>query len=54
MLRGCDRLGLLDDDHGFTVDLLRRAFLSFDDYIGRRIGRVARLPLSGVAIVGHL
>jgi hypothetical protein len=51
LLRGSDGLGLLDDDHGLAVDLLRRAFLGFDDHVGRRIWRFGGLPLSGIAIV---
>jgi len=53
LLRGSDGLGLLDDDHCFAIDLLRRAFLGFDDHVGRQIWRFGGLPLSGIAIVRH-
>jgi len=52
VLRGGDGFGLLDDKHGLPVNLLRRAFLRFDNHVGRRSIRLARLPLlSVVAIV---
>jgi len=46
-----DGLGLLDDDHRLAVDLLRRAFLGFDDHVGGRSLHFAPLPFSSVAIV---
>jgi hypothetical protein len=43
--------GLLHDDHRLAVDLLRRAFLGFDDHVGGRSLHFAPLPFSSVAIV---
>jgi hypothetical protein len=45
------RDGLLDDDHRLAIDLLRRAFLGFDDHVGNRSLHFAHLPFSSVAIV---
>jgi hypothetical protein len=51
-LRGCcDRLRLLDDDHGLPVDLLRRPAFGFDHHVGLRVAGRARLSASPVAIV---
>jgi hypothetical protein len=52
--RGCDWRGLLDDDHSFPVDLLRGAFLGFDDHVAGWIGRFARLAFSSIAVVRHI
>ena len=51
LLRGCQGLGLLNDDHRLAVDDLGGAVLSFDDHVGRRVGRCARLAFSLVAVV---
>jgi hypothetical protein len=52
--RGSDGLGLLDDYHRLAVDLLRRAFLGFDDHVARRSFRFGSLSLSKVTVVRHV
>jgi hypothetical protein len=49
---GSDGLRLLDDDHRLAVDLLRRAFLGFDDHVGRRSLRFT--VLAKVTVVRHV
>jgi hypothetical protein len=51
VLRGSDRFGLLDDDHGLALNLLSRAFLGFDNHVGRRSIRLARLPLLRIVAI---
>jgi predicted metal-binding protein len=51
LLRGCQRLGLLNDDHRLTVDDLGGAVLGFDDYVRGRVGRYDSLTFSLVSVV---
>ena len=51
LLGDCERLGLLNHDDGFALDLLTGAVLGFDDDVGRRVGRFGRLLLAHVPVV---
>jgi hypothetical protein len=50
-LRGGRGLGLLNDDDRLPVDVFGRAGLRLDDHVGRRVGCLALLSFSSVAIV---
>jgi hypothetical protein len=50
-LGGGHRLRLLHYDDRLPLDLLSRAGLGLDDYIGRWVDRLTLLPLSRVAVV---
>jgi hypothetical protein len=51
MLGGRDRLRLLNDDHGFAVDLFGLTFLGLDDHVGCGVRGLSRLPFLRVPVV---
>jgi hypothetical protein len=53
-LGGRRGLRFLNHDDRLSVDLLLRAGLGLDDYVGRRVGLLTLMPFSDVAIVGDI
>ena len=54
LLGRCHRIGLLNDDHGFALDLLGRPIFCFDDYVRRCVVGCGGLTFTLIAVMRHV